>query len=581
MRKGNQNTEVDAVVELASDEHAEQSLHLKKQLSYRQKKLKALYPDKDERDAVERELAKYARENDTPEGFFAFYFFITGGPIPNHAKGWVRKMYDDKQNDRGSLIFAFRGSWKTTTVSQLFTAFRMGQEPWKANLILQNNDATAQNTTLAISQVIATNPRWKKVYPHVRPDKKKGWGALGYWIIDNSIDEETWAELTSVSKDPSLLGLGISSGSVIGKHPTGVLLMDDIHDEKNSSSELERAYIVKVVAETVFPMAVRDATRPEGDQLETWSLTVGTPWHEQDAYHYIKDTGEFGYLFSPLLFPANEGDEGAVEFDHKELKGWYRLAWEDRIPYDGVISLYNLSGHRGFWRMYLLSLIGSSDMGLPFVSFPHEKIQEYESKYNLVSCAGVDYASMIEVRGKHIDPKNRSKFALAYGYILPTRVFVITGGITGHYTQLRAEGHVEKVQGMHDNFRTTGVEMNGKGEEFFAVLARKPNLDLFPYWTGKIKKEKRLESELGPWMEMGKIMVSDEDTPFLNDLRKALWEFPYGNLDVLDAVYGVSKTIPDVLVVDLEPTEENDPVNRHKAKNNNPFSAFGMRRYGN
>jgi hypothetical protein len=584
MPESDQNSVVDAIVDLASEEHEEQSLHLKKRLSYRDKRLKALYPNEKERRTVERELSKYARENDSPDGFKAFYFYITGGPMPVHAKLWTHQMYNDKLSDRGSLIFAFRGSWKTTTISQLFTCFRMGHEPWKANLVLQNNDATAQNTTLAISQVIASNPRWKEVFPSVVPDKKKGWGALGYWIHDKEIDEEEWAELTAITKDPSLLGLGISSGSVIGKHPTGVLLMDDIHDEKNSASELERSYIVKVVAETVFPMAVRDATRPEGDQLETWSLTVGTPWHEQDAYHYIKDTGEFGYLFSPLLFPANEGDEGAVEFDHKELKGWYRLAWEEKIPFDGVCSLYNLSGHRGFWRMYLLSLIGASELGLPFMSFPFEKIKEFESTHNLISCAGIDYASIQkELQNSKVDPKNRSKFALVYGYILPSRVFVITGGMLGHYTQLKAEGHVKKVQGMHDNHRTTGVEMNGKGEEFFSVVARDSTVDLLPVWTGKQSKDTRTEMEVGPWLEMGKIMISDEDTPFLNDLRKALWEFPYGNRDVLDATWVLTKTIPDILIVDNLPDEnhERDPAKRFKKKKTNPFKSFGARRYAN
>ena len=73
-------------------------------------------------------------------------------------------------------------------------------------------------------------------------------------------------------------------------------------------------------------------------------------------------------------------------------------------------------------------------------------------------------------------------------------------------------------------------------------------------------------------------MISDADTPFLNDVRKALWEFPYGNLDVLDALFGVAKTIPDVLIVDK--VKEGDlPSSKHKTKLKNPFSAFGMRRY--
>jgi hypothetical protein len=542
-------------------------------------KLIAIFEDQHELDMVDQVLIDRAQKDDSPEAFIAFYMYITRGRMPEHAKMWIRQMYDDKEQDRASLIFAFRGSWKTTTVSQLFTAFRIGKEPWKANLILQNNDPTAQNTTLAISEVIDINPRYRDVFPNVVPNKKKGWGAQGYWIIDTEMDPAEWAERTSVTKDPTLLGLGISSGSVIGKHPTGVLLLDDIHDEKNTVSDLERAMIVKVVTDTVFPMAVRNATKVEGEQLETWMLAVGTPWHEQDAYHYMKETGEFGFLYSPLLFPVNEGDPGAIYFDHKKLVGWYRIAWEEHIPEKSVISLYNLSGHRGFWRMYLLSLIGASDLGLPFLSFPQKAIDDLLAEHNLIACGGVDYASMIEIRGKVVDPRNRSKFALAYGYILPTRVFVVTGGIIGHYTQLRAEGHVEKVQGMFPHYRTTGVEMNGKGEEFFAVLSRKPELDLLPYWTGKKAKDQRLESELGPWLEMGKIMVSDADTPFLNDLRKALWEFPHGNLDILDAVFGIAKTIPDVLIVDKKKDDENLPSARRHRKMKNPFTSFGARRY--
>jgi hypothetical protein len=329
-----------------------------------------------------------------------------------------------------------------------------------------------------------------------------------------------------------------------------------------------------------MPMVVTDATKEEGQRLETWTLTVGTPWHEQDAYHFLKETGEFGYLYSPLMYPVKEGDPGAVWFDHKQLQGWYRLAWEDHIPKESIISLYNKSGHRGFGRMYLLSLIAAMDLGLPFMSFPHKVIKDLMEDHELEFAGGVDYASVMEVRNRVMDTRNRSKFAMAYGCILPQRVFVVTGGMTGHYTQLRAEGHVEQVQGMHKRYRTTGVEMNGKGEEFYSVLSRKPELDLFPYWTGKTEKTKRHEMQVGPWLEMGKIMISDEDTPFLNDLRRALWEFPHGNLDVLDALYGITQVIPDVLVVDKKVEGKLETKERPKTLKN-PFSAFGARRYAN
>ena len=541
--------------------------------------LKAIFPEREDMQAVAKDLIRTATEEDSPDGFIAFYMYLTQGRMPEHAKGWVHDIYARKAEDRGSLIFAFRGSWKTTTLTLYFTAFRMGKEAWKSNLILQVNDAKAQTTTQAIAELIKDSPRWKEIFPTVVPNKKKGWGAEGYWIRDTSIPDDEWADLIAIEGgDPSLLGLGITSGSVIGSHPTGVLFLDDIHDQDNTSSELERTKVLLKVTDTVLPMVVTDATMEEGKQLQTWTIAVGTPWHEKDSYHYLKNTGEFGFLYSPLLYPVNEGDPNATWFEHKKLEGWYRIMWEDHIPKRAVIRQYNNSGHRGFWRMYLLSLIGATDIGLPFTSFPHERIMELKKDYDLEYAAGVDYASIIEIRGKVMDPRNRSLFALAYGCILPQRAFVVTGGITGHYTQLKSESHVEKVQGMFKRFRTTGIEMNGKGEEFFQVLQRKPELDIFPYLTGKIKKDFRLESQLGPWLEMGKIMISDEDTPFLNDLRKSLWEFPYGNLDILDAVFGVSKTIPDILVV--ERTEGgNLPSSKEEKINTNPFAAFGARRY--
>lgn len=230
--------------------------------------------------------------------------------------------------------------------------------------------------------------------------------------------------------------------------------------------------------------------------------------------------------------------------------------------------------------MYLLSLIAAMDLGLPFHSFPANQLPiGNDGHYTGPVSAGVDYASMLEIRGKVIDSKNRSKFALAYGVVLPTGAAVIVDGIVGHYTQLKCEGHVTKIQGSQKNFRTTGVEMNGKGEEFFSLLSRNPHLDLLPFWV-KGKKEFRLEMQLAPWMEMGKIMISDEDTPFLNELRKALWEFPHGNLDVLDAVFAYAKTIPEVLQLEAQPVGGlQTPNNLEGKKKKNPFSSFGRRRY--
>ena len=522
---------------------------------------------------LEKQLIPIIHEDDSPRSFAAYYRYMTGVTLPAHARKWIDTIYEGKSRDMATLTFAFRGSWKTTTISILYTSYRIGKEPYKTNLVLTNNDASGQNITLAIANIISMDPKWKDVFPGVRPDKGNGWGAQGYWVRDHDMPEEDWARRTSIQKDPSLLGLGISSGSVIGKHPTGVLLLDDIHDEKNTISQTERSKVVKILTDTIMPMIVPDGTKPEGEQLETWTLAVGTPWHEEDAYHYMRDTGEFQFCFTPLLYPVSEGAEGGVYFEHKKLVGWFRLGWEDRCPPKVVKSFYNLSGHRGFGRMYLLSLTASNELGIPYHGYPEAQVET--EKHELPMYGGVDYASVIEIRGKIMDAKNRSKFALYWGYVTPQQSLVIVDGIVGHYTQLQSERNVHALQNAYLKYQTTGVEMNGKGEEFYAVMSRTPTIHMYPFWVSGRKPE-RLETQLAPWIELGKILINDKDTDALNFLRKALAEFPHGNLDALDALYAIAQCIPHILQVPTTPKGSiNAPNNFASAVRNNPFGNIG------
>lgn len=224
--------------------------------------------------------------------------------------------------------------------------------------------------------------------------------------------------------------------------------------------------------------------------------------------------------------------------------------------------------------MYLLSLTASNELGIPYYGYPSAEMIDIKDG---PIYAGVDYASVIEIRGKVMDAKNRSKFALYWGVVTPNQSFVIMDGIVGHYTQLQSEGHVVALKNRFLSYQTTGVEMNGKGEEFFAVMARRPTIAMYPFWvTGR--KPERLERELAPWIESGKILISDEDTDALNFLRKALTEFPHGNLDVLDSLYAIAQVIPHILTVPLTPKGSiNTPDNFTGVVRYNPFGHMNRR----
>ena len=153
---------------------------------------------------------------------------------------------------RGWKLWGFRGSWKSTSISVTFTAFKIGHHPEKSSVVVCANDDSSDKITSAVATMIESNPRYRQIFPHVVPDKARGWGAEGYWVRDDRYNEGQWVQMMSKRIDPSLVGGGYKSSRLIGKHPTLLLLLDDIHDEGNSASARQRTEVVKIVAETLL-----------------------------------------------------------------------------------------------------------------------------------------------------------------------------------------------------------------------------------------------------------------------------------------------------------------------------------------
>jgi len=520
----------------------------------------------EQRAALEKQLlADIARAEDTPESFAAFYELIFGNQIPVHLNCFIQDIYNAKQHDRANLIFAFRGSWKTTTISIGFTAYRIGKNPERANLIIQANDSSAKTTCKAIADIIEYNEGYAMVFPNVEPDKPHGWGENGYEVKLKDMEYSEWRDMNAARKDPTLLGLGIGSSQLIGKHPDGVLIMDDIHDEDNTISDKEREKVIKKVTDTVLPMAVEDETKSEGERLVSWEIVVGTPWADDDAYHYLKNTGEFDFSEIPVMSPTLE-EEGNVLFNHLDLQGYYKLNWADRFSPKVIKSWRNKSGKRGFARMYLLDLKMAKETGFKYFTFPNEMI-----RYDWRMYGGVDFASVRDRLAAATS--NRDYFAMARMAKIPTGGAVIVDGDYGHYTQAQSEELIERMQAAYPNWTHTVVEDDGKGEAFVDILLRKPHLKLVPLLTRGRGKRVRQE-KMAALFEIGLIRISDADTPFLNMLRKSFDDYPDGNDDVRDAVYWALRAAPELWVIpDAEKTTE--IINESNQKRRNPFASLG------
>jgi len=499
-------------------------------------------------------------------GMCAFYERYHGNKVPQYQiDEWLVPIFGMDIHDKGIMIEAFRGSWKTTTVSITWGSFFMGHHPERANLVISSSGQSANKITEAITSIVEHSDAWRECFPDVTFDKEKGWGENGYEIKRTDIEYNRWKAMNSARGDPSILGLGIGSKTLIGKHPDGFLLMDDILDEDNTSSMRQMAGVATKVTGTILPFIVEDDARPKGQQVITKTVVIGTPWQEDDVYQDLKDTEEFISSKVPIMRECEPGE--GIFIDHKKLYGWYKLTDPKRHSIDSVIRLYKRSGHKEFMRMYMLDpSVTMEGEGLIYFTYPHEKIDLTAQ----MTC-GVDYMSM--EKDKNIDLRYRSFYAQAYLFKLPDGRAVVGGGWHDRPTQLEAEQRLEQPQAFHGH-RGTAFESDGKGEEALQYFMRNPHLTLIPMRTEGQGKPERLEKQLGPWLENGQILISDEDTPFLNFLRKCLRKYPQWHKDPIDALYWAARLMPEVMVLNKPRTRLPEAIQKQR-ENDNYWYAVG------
>lgn len=511
----------------------------------------------------------------TLEGYKAFYKLMHGFFPPQHIQDGVTEILRAYADDKGAEILMARGFWKTISFGVTFTTWFMGLFPTESNLWLTANDASGNDLSQAIADTIRFHPAFKSAFPHVVPDMERGWSQAGYEVkqthtdasCQTKVEYSEWRKINSARRDPSLLALGYNSSSAIGKHPTGILGFDDIHDEKNTVSDLERKTVITKVRDVFLPMLVRNVN---GKVLKTLPLVVGTPWTEDDAYAYLPSTGEFRLHTFPVMREVSPETPGAIYIQHaspvgEELKGWFLLSWPEQMGLANILSAFNLSGKRGFWRMYMLLLLANDAEGVRFLLYPASEIDITQD-----AAGGCDYASVEAERKK--DVKNRSRFAHVYVVKIPRlNKLVVQDCFSEHVSQLDAERQLAKPQAMFPTWRGTWFESDGVGGEALQTFRRNPGLKIVPSPTKGIQKNRRQEIGVIPWLELGQVMISDADTPGLNLLRTSLKKFPNGTTDERDALFHALKAFPEVL--SLQNMEEGAIFDRKRAasKTSNPW----------
>lgn len=481
-------------------------------------------------------MAAFARHNDNPEGYAYFYRLVFGRPLPEHAlKEWIEPIYAAAAQGKGMVIEAFRGSTKTTTVTQGLAAFRLGHAPQKSNLLIQVSDEIAKDNAQQIADLIANSSAWKLIFPHIAPDFAAGWGASGYEVKRTDMPYAQWRRICNASKgkDPSFVGLGYQSRAIIGKHPSGMLVIDDIHDENNTRSARELATTIKVVTGTILPTTTAD----------TWTVFIGTCWTENDVIAYAKSTGRFAAARTPV-----KRDEIAV--------------WPEVFNDEEIEKQRMLVGEVEFARMFMLDLQAAAGVHLKrewLHPYPRHKI---DPSWPVVM--GVDYASSAD----QLVGSKRDYYAVAIGRVLPGGAgVVLVDGFRAKVSQGEAEQRLKVLAAMYPTTQLIGVEAVGKGEEFYHLLLRTSLLPLMPYQPGGKSKGQRFERGMAPLFEFNRAWIADVDTPFLRAFRNEWLRWPFADHDdTLDAVYWMLRAgLPHLLGGDQK-------ARKHLS---NPFGKLG------
>lgn len=453
---------------------------------------------------------------DDPEGFAKFYGLIFERSLPRHARDeWVEPLYAAHAEAKGLVVEAFRGSSKTTTLSVAFSAFRLGQEPYNSVLLIQASDQAARSTGQQIADLIERHPGWQQVFPHVKPDRKISWGLKGYEVWHAGAEHEAWRALVlrHKGKDPSLLGLGYRSRAIIGKHPTGLLIVDDIHDENNTRSQRELDTVSSILKGTILPTVMP----------QTWQLFVGTPWTANDVLAYLKATGRFISVATPIYRTVSD-----LTVD-VEL----RPTWPEKFPVEAITKARQLTGESEFARMYLLDLAAAEGVHLRREWLQEFPIADVRADWPVVM--GVDYASTAD----KMKDNRRDYFAVAVGRPIPGGGgVVLVDGVRKHATQAEAQHELRELAAFYPNVKMIGVEAVGKGEEFFQLMLRDWGLPIVAMNPGRSSKGQRFEKVMAPLFERGVARLVNVESPFLRAFREEWLRWPQGEHDdTLDAVY--------------------------------------------
>lgn len=500
--------------------------------------------------------------------FEAYYELIHGNKLTAHNEVALEECYRAHDEGRIFLYLGSRKFRKTTTFDITFASFMIAHYPEETSIVTGASDPNAKLIAKSIAQIVENHPEFKAVFPYIVPYKERGWGAEGYWVRrTHKLDGDKWTPVSiqewtrgqAKTNDPTFVGGGYKSAEINGKHPTLLMIVDDLHDIDSSASVTEREYIKKVFFYQILPTAIQ-----EGDKLKTWVIMTGVPFAKDDTYGVLHETGQCVFVKVPCMKKAPDEADGAVYLDgvnkeknviYDDIVGWWYLTWPEEFGEQSIITNRSY-GKAAFWQMYMMDIETAKTGSLIYYLYDHKDIS-----YEWPAVGGADPTNVEP--DKEVGGDKRSSFALCYLAKTPQGGAVVVDGFLKACGIVEAKDAILQAQTMFRNWRTTGVENTGGGAVFLQYLrtdakvrCQDSNLSN-PNKKGIADKKTRFMTQTHPWLENAVIRISDMETPYNMALRRLCDNFfdldtKDPSMDAGDALYHAAKLIPEILRVPVK-----------------------------
>jgi len=156
---------------------------------------------------------------------------------PAHILNKIIPVLEDETNGH-TLIIAPPGSAKTNTMIA-YCCWLLGKNPNLHIGYLSSTSTQATQRSVAIRDIIDLSKEYRDIFPLTLPDKSRGWAEAEWFVKRADVGD----------KNASMIISG-TPGNILGSR-LDLIVLDDIADEENMATALQRAKVINFLQKTV------------------------------------------------------------------------------------------------------------------------------------------------------------------------------------------------------------------------------------------------------------------------------------------------------------------------------------------